>query len=66
VKQIGGLKQKRRRAVLDTSREEQVLRKQLPVARQLGLDPVFITQMFRAIFKLSRSIQRTGIPRKPR
>jgi chorismate synthase len=64
VTQIGALKQRRRRAVLDSSREEQVIRKQLPVARQLGLDPVFVTQMFRAIFKLSRTIQRKGGKRR--
>ncbi len=62
VSQIGDLKAKRRKKVFDRSREGAILRKQLPVARQLKLDPAFITQLFRAIFRLARTTQRS--PRK--
>jgi chorismate synthase len=62
VTQIGDLKRKRGKKVFDKSRERSVLRKQLPVARQLGLDPAFTTQLFRAIFRLARTTQRS--PRK--
>ncbi len=58
VTQIGDLKKKRRKKVFDKSRERSILRKQLPVARQLGLDPSFVTQLFHAIFRLARTTQR--------
>jgi chorismate synthase len=59
VTQIGDLKRKKGKKVFDKSRERSILRKQLPVARQLDLDPAFITQLFRAIFRLARTTQRT-------
>lgn len=62
VTQIGDLKRKRGKKVSDRSRERSILRKQLPVARQLDLDPAFVTQLFRAIFRLARTTQR--LPRK--
>jgi chorismate synthase len=58
VRQIGDLKRRRGKKVFDKSRQLQILRKQLPVARQLGLDEKFITQLFTAIFRLARSTQR--------
>jgi len=58
VVQIGDLKRRRGTKVFDRSRQLQILRKQLPVARQLGLDETFITQLFYAIFRLARSTQR--------
>ncbi len=60
VSQIGEMKRKRGKKVADKSRERAILRRQLPVARQLGLDPGFITQLFRAIFRLARTTQRTS------
>ena len=60
VTQIGDLKRKRGKKVFDKSRERSILRKQIPVARQLALDPAFITQLFRAIFRLARTTQRSG------
>lgn len=62
VTQIGDLKRKRGKKIFDKSRERAILRRQLPVARQLDLDPAFVTQLFRAIFSLARTTQRT--PRK--
>jgi chorismate synthase len=62
VTQIGDLKRKRGKQIFDKSRERAILRRQLPVARQLDLDPAFVTQLFRAIFSLARTTQRT--PRK--
>jgi chorismate mutase len=58
VKQIGEAKRRSGKTVLDRSRQKQILRKQLPVARALGLDETFIEQMFGAIFKLARTTQR--------
>jgi chorismate synthase len=58
VAQIGDLKRRRGAKVFDRSRQLRILRKQLPVARQLGLDETFITQLFTAIFRLARSTQR--------
>ena len=58
VSQIGGLKRRTGRQILDRSRQQQILRKQLPVARALGLDEKFIAQMFSAIFRLARTTQR--------
>ena len=58
VRQIGDLKKTRGRKILDKSREEKILRKQLPVASQLGLDRRFTAKLFRAIFQLARTTQK--------
>jgi chorismate mutase len=52
------LKRKRKAKILDKGREAEILRKQLPVADQLGLDREFTANLFRAIFQLARSTQR--------
>jgi chorismate synthase len=57
VRQIGALKKSRGKKILDRSREEKILRKQLPVAAQLGLDRRFTAHLFRAIFQLARTTQ---------
>jgi chorismate synthase len=58
VRQIGDLKRKRKAKILDKGREAEILRKQLPIAGQLGLDREFTANLFRAIFQLARSTQR--------
>lgn len=59
VKQIGGLKRRTRKAIVDRKREQQIFRKQLPVARALNLDEGFTVDLFRAIFNLAKSTQAT-------
>ena len=59
VKQIGGLKRRTRKAIVDRKREQQIFRKQLPVAGALHLDEVFTVDLFRAIFNLAKSTQAT-------
>jgi chorismate synthase len=58
VRQIGILKKKRGTRVFDKSREKEILRKQLKVAKDLGLDTDVIAEMIRAIFKLAKTSQR--------
>ena len=58
VRQIGVLKKKRGTRVFDKSREKEILRKQLKVAKDLGLDTDVIGEMIRAIFKLAKTSQR--------
>jgi chorismate mutase len=58
VRQIGLLKKKRGTRVFDKSREKEILRKQLKVAKDLGLDTDVIGEMIRAIFKLAKTSQR--------
>ncbi len=60
VRQIGDIKKKRGQKVFDRKREGQVLKKQLPVAEDLGLDRAFSEDLFRAIFALARTTQRKG------
>lgn len=62
VRQIGDLKKTRGKKILDKSREEKILRKQLPVAAQLGLDRRFTANLFRAIFQLARTTQKGKKP----
>ena len=57
VEQIGFVKKKKGQKIVDTRREKQILRKQLGVAGDLGLDLEFTTEMFRAIFHLAKSTQ---------
>ncbi len=66
VRQIGTVKKHRGTKIGDRKREEEVLRKQLSVARDLGLDEEFTRDMFKAIFQLSRSTQRAGKGKDPR
>jgi len=58
VRQIGYLKRKRGRKILDRSRQREILRKQIAFAQDLGLDPMATKQLFGAIFRLARAIQR--------
>ena len=58
VREIGLLKRRRRKPVLDAKREREILQRQLPAAEGLGLDPKFVRQLFETIFRLARSTQR--------
>jgi chorismate synthase len=60
VRQIGALKRRRGTKILDKTRQNQILRKQLAVAGELGLDKRFTAALFRAIFQLARSTQQKG------
>ncbi len=60
VRQIGVIKKKRGQKIFDKKREVQVLKKQLPVAEDLGLDVRFTEDLLRAIFSLARTTQRKG------
>lgn len=62
VSQVGQLKRQRKRKILDAKREQEVLRKQLPVARALGLGELFTGELFRAIFRLAKSTQKSIDP----
>jgi chorismate mutase len=57
VRQIGEVKRRRRRRILDARREREILSRQIPLARALDLDDEFVTDLFRAIFQLARSTQ---------
>ena len=61
VEQIGELKKRKKAKIVDRKRERQILRKQLAVARALGLDEEFTGELFQAIFKLARSTQKQVI-----
>ncbi len=58
VGQIGVLKKRKGAKIVDRKRERQILRKQLAVARSLGLDEEFTGELFQAIFNLARSTQK--------
>jgi chorismate synthase len=58
VRQIGEIKHKKGQKIADKNRERQILRKQLSVASELGLDVNFTRELFRAIFQLAKSTQR--------
>lgn len=60
VRQIGEVKKHRGTKIGDRKREEEVLRKQLAVAGDLGLDVDFTRDLFKAIFQLSKATQRAG------
>ena len=60
VGQIGVLKRRSGRQILDKGREHEILKKQLTAASELGLDVDFTADLFRAIFHLARSTQRRG------
>jgi len=57
VGQIGDLKRRKKRSILDASREREILSKQIPLARDLDLDEEFVTDLFQAIFHLARTTQ---------
>jgi chorismate synthase len=57
VRQIGDLKQRKKRKILDAARERKILATQLPLARDLELDDGFVTDLFQAIFQLARTTQ---------
>jgi chorismate synthase len=61
VGQIGTLKKRKKAKVRDRKRERQILRKQVAVARSLGLDEEFTGKLFLAIFNLARATQRKVI-----
>lgn len=61
VKQIGVLKKKRGLKIVDRKRERKILRKQVGIARSLGLDEEFTGDLFHAIFNLARSTQKGDI-----
>ncbi len=60
VRQIGAVKKHRGTKIGDRKRETEVLRKQVAIARDLGLDEEFTTDLFKAIFQLSRATQRAA------
>jgi len=57
VREIGRLKRRKRRVVVDTKRERQILARQLAAAEELGLDQGFVRQLFETVFHLARSTQ---------
>jgi chorismate synthase len=61
VGQIGALKKRKKTKIVDKKRERQILRKQLAIARSLGLDEEFTGELFQAIFNLARTTQRKVI-----
>jgi chorismate synthase len=58
VDRIGLVKRRRGRKILDRGRQREILRKQLAVAHELGLDVDFTAKLFQAIFRLARVTQR--------
>jgi chorismate synthase len=58
VHQIGQVKKRSGRRVFDPKREKEILRMQLPLAKDLGLDVDFTADLFKAIFQLARTTQR--------
>lgn len=64
VRQVGMVKKRRKAKIFDPGREKEILRKQLPVAGDLGLDRDFARDLFIAIFKLAKSTQREESERR--
>jgi chorismate mutase len=62
VKRIGMLKRNSGRKILDLNREKEILRKQLALASELGLDLEITRELLEAIFQLGRSAQKRPIP----
>jgi chorismate mutase len=58
VEKVGDVKRKRGRGVADPRREREILASQLTFARLLGLDESFTREMFRAVFRMARGVQR--------
>jgi chorismate mutase len=57
VEQVGLLKKKRGQHIYDPQREKEILKKQLAVGDELGLDRKFVHEMCYAIFHLAKSTQ---------
>lgn len=57
VKQIGQTKKEAGIAVLDPTRETQLLQKYQSLAQENQLDPLFIQHLFEMIFSYSRNLQ---------
>lgn len=64
VEQVGLLKRKQGQQIYDPHREEEILRKQLATARDLGIDLDFTREMCTAIFHLAKATQRKLNERK--
>jgi len=58
VKQIGQLKNELGKAVLDPSREAQLMGYYQQLCQEYQLDPQFIQQLFEVIFSYSRNLQK--------
>jgi chorismate synthase len=60
VESIGAAKRNTRKKIADPKRERQILRKQLPLARDLGVRDADATALFKTIFAMARRVQRRG------
>lgn len=58
VEQVGIQKRKRGQQIYDPEREKEILRKQLAIAGELGIDADFTREMCEAIFHLARTTQK--------
>jgi chorismate mutase len=59
---IGHLKKGRRKGIVDTKREREIMRREINLARKLSLERHSVEELFRAIFHLARSVQRRSLP----
>ena len=57
VEQVGILKKKKGQKIYDLQREKEILRNQLSIASELGIDADVTKQICRAIFNLARATQ---------
>jgi chorismate mutase len=60
VESIGAAKRRTRKKIADPRRERQILKKQLPLARDLGVKEADATALFKTIFAMARRVQRRG------
>jgi chorismate synthase len=60
VESIGATKRRTRKKIADPRRERQILKKQLPLARDLGVKEADATALFKTIFAMARRVQRRG------
>jgi chorismate synthase len=58
VRQIGKVKKRRGKKIVDKRREREILANHRRVAQDLHLDVNFVEEMFRAIFKLAKTSQK--------
>ena len=58
VRQIGQVKKRRGKKIVDKRREREILASHRQVAQDLHLDVSFVEEMFRAIFKLAKTSQK--------
>jgi len=63
---IGHLKRGRRKGIVDTKREQEIMRREISLAGELSLEKQFVQELFRAIFHLARSVQRRSLARGER